>query len=105
MSNNGAATRFCNDDVGPTAIEEVTITKDGAWTLALTACHAAHVATSLTSEKLLAEARTKKRRDPHLVAAEPHLVLQRGSVPRPRKDGLPLPNPATRNASAEPVEA
>lgn len=72
MSNNGAATRFCNDIVGPTAFENLAIIGGGAWgtALALTAWRAGRRATLWARESSVAEAVAKTRRNPFLPSVE-----------------------------------
>ena len=67
MSNNGAATRFCNDE-GPTAYNNVTIIGGGAWgtALALTAQRAGRRVTMWARETSVVDAIEKTRRNPFL---------------------------------------
>jgi glycerol-3-phosphate dehydrogenase (NAD(P)+) len=72
VSNNGAATRFCNDDVGPTAFQRVTIIGAGAWgtALAITAQRAGREVVLWAREKSVVEAVANTRRNPFLPSAE-----------------------------------
>ena len=68
MSNNGAATRFCNDEVGPKAYNNVTIIGGGAWgtALALTAQRAERRVTMWAREASVVESIQQTRRNPFL---------------------------------------
>ncbi len=72
MTNNGAATRFCNDDVGPTAFQRVAIVGGGAWgtALALTAHRARRRVTLWAREKPVVDAVASARRNPFLPSVE-----------------------------------
>lgn len=72
MRNNGAATRFCNDDVGPTAFQRVAVIGGGAWgtALALTAQRARRSVTLWAREKAVVEAVARTRRNPFLPSIE-----------------------------------
>ncbi len=72
MSNNGAATRFCNDIVGPTAFEDLAIIGGGAWgtALALTAWRAGRRVTLWVRESSVAEEVAETRRNPFLPTVE-----------------------------------
>lgn len=71
MRNNGAATRFCTDDVGPTAFQHVTIIGAGAWgtALAITAQRAGREVVLWAREKSVVEAVAETRRNPFLPSA------------------------------------
>ena len=68
MSNNGAATRFCNDEVGPKAFTNVTVIGGGAWgtALALTAHRAGRQVCLWAREKSVVETVSQTRRNPFL---------------------------------------
>jgi glycerol-3-phosphate dehydrogenase (NAD(P)+) len=72
VRNNGAATRFCNDDVGPTAFQHVTIIGAGAWgtALAITAQRAGRNVVLWAREKSVVEAVADTRRNPFLPSAK-----------------------------------
>lgn len=72
MKINGAATRFCNDDVGPTAFQRVAVVGGGAWgtALALTAHRARRSVTLWAREKAVVEEVALTRRNPFLPSIE-----------------------------------
>ena len=78
MSKNGAATRFCNDDVGPTAFKQVAVIGGGAWgtALAMTAHRARRNVTLWARESTVIESVAQTRRNPFLSAVEiPHDIV------------------------------
>jgi len=72
VSNNGAATRFCNDIVGPKAFERVTIIGGGAWgtALALTAWRAGRHVSLWARESSTIAAIRETGRNPFLPSAD-----------------------------------
>lgn len=72
MRNYGAATRSCNDDVGPTAFDHLAIIGGGAWgtALALTAHRAKRHVILWAREPAVTEAVARDRRNPFLPSVE-----------------------------------
>lgn len=72
MSNNGVATRFCDDTVGPTAFDNLAIVGGGAWgtALALTAQRAARRVSLWARESTVVDAVSRTRRNPFLPSIE-----------------------------------
>lgn len=72
MSKNGAATRFCNDDVGPTAFQRVAVIGGGAWgtALALTTHRARRNVTLWAREITVVDSVAQTRRNPFLPSIE-----------------------------------
>ena len=72
MGIDGAATRSCNDDVGPKAFSHIAVIGGGAWgtALALTAHRAGRRVTLWARERAVAEAVARTRRNPFLPSVE-----------------------------------
>lgn len=72
MPKTGAATRFCNDTVGPTAFERITIVGGGAWgtALALTARRAGRKVSLWVREGPVVDTINQTRRNPFLPSVE-----------------------------------
>ena len=66
MGINGAATRSCNDDVGPKAFSHIAVIGGGAWgtALALTAHRAGRRVTLWARESAVVEAVARPKRHP-----------------------------------------
>ena len=87
MGIDGAATRSCNDDVGPKAFSHIAVIGGGAWgtALALTAHRAGRRVTLWAREKAAVEAVAGARRNPFLPSAElpEEIVVTDGHVRNP----------------------
>lgn len=72
MHKNGAATRSCNDDLGPKAFERITIIGAGAWgtALAMTAHRARRSVILWAREDAVVQAIARTRRNPFLSSVE-----------------------------------
>ncbi|HSK38695.1 MAG TPA: NAD(P)H-dependent glycerol-3-phosphate dehydrogenase, partial [Arenibaculum sp.] len=72
MGTNGAATRSCNDDVGPKAFSHIAVVGGGAWgtALALTAHRAGRGVRLWAREGAVVDAVARTRRNPFLPSAK-----------------------------------
>ena len=111
MDNNGAATRFCNDDVGPTAFQRVAVIGGGAWgtALALTAHRARRNVTLWARERTVVEEIARTRRNPFLPSVELPLEIVvtddlKAALGRSQSVVLVIPSQHLRNVARR-VEA